>query len=168
MRMFVLKLAQIPKFALNEFHQTQVEYYTKYSELMYRILGIKSVPVFIEAIMKTENIEKDKVKEIKVMRLPAFRSRQLKEVDDGRQLMGRYSDKKCLIELYPLLVWPDEKKPLSKKDMDLNKKLGETGVHTVKTLIHEILHIKYKDEGKVKELTDKYFRLYETSFVIKG
>lgn len=157
MRMFVLKLAQIPKFALNEFHQTQVEYYAKYSKLMYRILGIKSVPVFIEAIMKTENIEKDQVTEIKVMRLPAFRSRQLKEVGDERQLMGRYSAKKCLIELYPLLVWSNEEKLLNQKDMDLSKKLGEIGVHTIKTLIHEILHIKYKDESKVKELTDKYF-----------
>ena len=62
----------------------------------------------------------------------------------------------------------ENKSQVAKKDMNLNKKLGETGVHTVKTLIHEILHIKYKDEGKVKELTDKYFRLYETSFVIKG
>jgi hypothetical protein len=145
-----------------------MEYYVKYSELMYRILGTKSVLAFTQVVMNTENIEKDKVKEIKVMRLPAFRSRQLKEVGDERQLMGRYSPKKCLIELYPLLVWSDERKPLNKKDMDLSKKLGEIGIHTIKTLIHEILHIKYKDEGKVKELTDKYFELHEKSFVRKG
>ena len=168
MKMFALKLAQVPKFALDEFHPSQVEYYAKYSKLMYRILGIKSVSVFIEAITKKENIEKDKVKEIKVMRLPSFRSKQLKKVGDERQLMGRYSPEKRLIELYPLLVWSDEKKPLSKKDMDLSKKLGEIGIRTIKTLIHEILHIGYKNEAKVKELTEKYFKLYTETFVRKG
>jgi len=162
----ILRLAEMPKFAQAEFHQSQVEYYAKYSELMYRILRIKRLQFFIESIMNTEDIARDKVREIKVMRLPSFYSRRFKNVGDKRQLFGRYSPKRRLIEIYPLLVWSNQKEPLKSESMDLNKKLGQIGVHAIKTVIWEILRAKYGNErDKVKELTDEYFKLYEKTFV---
>jgi len=113
---------------------------------------VESVPSFVERLMNLEGIPKDKLKEIKVMRLPSYRSRQLAREKDERQLMGRYSPKKGLMELYPLLVWQDEKKPLSEEDMDVNKKLGEIGIHTIKTLFHEVLHIKHDDKREENEV----------------
>lgn len=114
----ILRLAEIPKFAQAEFHQTQVEYYAKYSELMYRILRLENTQSFIKSMMDMEEIARDRVREIKVMRLPSFHSRQLKNSGDKRQLFGRYSPKKCLIEIYPLLVWPNEKEPIKSETVD--------------------------------------------------
>lgn len=104
--------------------------------------------------------------EIKVMRLPSSYSRLLINIGDKRQLFARYSPKKRLIGIYPLIVWPSEKEPIELGSIDFNKMVEEIGVHTIKTVIWGILRAKYgKDRDKVKELTDKYFRLYEETFI---
>ena len=162
----LLGLAEIPKFAQAEFHQTQVEYYAKYSELMYRILRLENTQSFIESMMDMEEIARDRVREIKVMRLPSFHSRRLKNSGNKRRLFGRYSPTKRLIEIYPLLVCPNEKEPIESGSMNLKEKLGHIAVHTIKTVIWEILRAKYgNDRDKVKELTEKYFNLHTKRFV---
>jgi hypothetical protein len=106
---------------------------------------------FLNWIIQEENINKNRVTDIQVIIFPLKKR-------EGKGLAGRCS-KKGQIKIYPrgikflgkLLMKTEEKK------LDLYIK-----ARAMSTLIHELLHIKYLgNEERVKELTKKYFDIFD-------
>lgn len=47
-----IRLASFPNFASNEYHQKQVEYYSRFTELVYKALGMDSVDSFLKELIE--------------------------------------------------------------------------------------------------------------------
>jgi len=67
-----LRLAEIPKFAYEEYRLDQVKFYAKFTEMAYKALNLSSIQSFIDEL--TERLKIEGV-EVRVMRPPSPRSR---------------------------------------------------------------------------------------------
>jgi hypothetical protein len=67
-----IRLASVPDFALNEYHQKQIEHYSRFTELVYKALSMDSVDSFLKELVDIIGINEV---EIRVMRLPSYKSK---------------------------------------------------------------------------------------------
>ncbi|MCW4003259.1 MAG: hypothetical protein NWE95_05020 [Candidatus Bathyarchaeota archaeon] len=158
-----IRLAAIPDFALNEYHQEQIEYYSKFTELVYRALSIDSVSVFLQELIKNLGINEV---EIRIMRLPSFKSKIVGITVKGRildhQLHGRAWKKKPLIDIFPDCLFLDK---FSEPYLNVGLR-GYVVNGSIRTVIHELLHKSgLHDEAKVRELTEQLYKEFRTKYI---
>ena len=154
----MIRLADVPHFAKEEYHVDQVVLYSKFTELMFKALNLPSTAEFMDWLAGDLKVESVKVR---VLRMPHTRSRVDLAQKNGKphliieEYKGRFSIKRNLIDIYPSLFWPRR----------LMKPIWGIGVRSfilnsaIKGIIHEMLHqTGVRDEGKVKKLTDQYYK----------
>lgn len=152
-----IRLAPVPDFAKDEYSPSQIEFYAKITDLVYRALNLDSFADFLKELVVTLNIRKDI--EIRIMRLPSYRSKMVGINKKGKildeQLHGRSWKNKPLIDVFPDRFFPDK----------LCTPLVSVGLRGlilnsyVRAVIHEILHKSgLNDEARVRELTDYYYK----------
>ncbi|RJS83385.1 hypothetical protein CW709_01275, partial [Candidatus Bathyarchaeota archaeon] len=77
-----VRLASVPNFAEKEYHPDQIKFYEKMTELIYRALTLDSVYNFIKDLVQRLSIKGEI--EIRVMRLPSYKSRIIGITNKGR------------------------------------------------------------------------------------
>ncbi len=136
------KTAKLPK--------KRLQFYRKYAAFVQKNLRKPLFQRFLRWMLKKENIEKQRVKDVQVRVLPFLK-------DNGNTLVGRCNRRG------EILICP--------KRLDSYRKLiskfgKESALLYVKTraraaLIHELLHLKYSsNEEKVRRLTEKYLKIF--------
>ena len=152
-----IRLAPVPDFTKDEYSPSQIEFYAKITELVYRALNLDSASDFLKGLVVTLNIRKDI--EVRIMRLPSYRSKILGINKKGKildeQLYGRSWKNKPLIDVFPDRLFPDK----------LSTPLLSVGLRgfilnsSVRAIIHEMLHKSgLNDETRVRELTECYYK----------
>jgi len=132
------------------FSEKRLRFYTKYAAVVFKTLRKPLFQKFLNWMVKRENIEKSKVKDVQVRVFPLRK-------ENGKGLAGRCNSK-GEIRIYP-------------KRLDFFRKMMRNckkekvyfyiKSRAMATLIHELLHTKYlDDEDKVRELTGKYFNIF--------
>jgi len=158
-----IRLASVPNFALNEYHQKQVEYYSRFTELVYKALSMDSVDSFLKELIEILGISEV---EVRVMRLPSYRSKILGISKKGKileqQLYGRAWKKKPLADIFPNCLYPDN-------DSEPCWSVGLRGFvlnGSIRAVIHELLHKSgLNDETKVRELTEHYYKDFRNKYL---
>ena len=155
-----IRLAKIPRFSKDEYHQDQVELYSKLTEFIFRALSLPSVREFMEDLAEALGLERVQVV---VNRLPASRS--------GTHLVEREGKPHLVIEtlhsvalkdrpviiLFPDALWPG-------KTMKSTWSIGIRG-HilniSIRALIHEMIHRSgVRDEAEARRLTDRHYKAF--------
>ncbi len=161
----VIRLASVPNFAPNEYHQKQIEYYSKFTELVYKSLSMKPICGFLQEL--TKNLGIGEV-EIRIMRLPSYKSKVFGISNKGRiidqQLYGRAWKKKPLVDIFPDCIFPE-------KESEPYLNMGLRGYiinGSIRTVIHELLHKSgLHNEAEVRELTEGYYREFRKKYIQK-
>ena len=152
-----IRLAEVPRFASEEYCPQQVECYRILTETTFRVLNLPSVSAFLDSIAQKLGIQ-DEI-EARVCRVPSAGQAR-------GSLLGSHKPRTGTITLYPLSLWPDPKT----KPGDIPDDAADVFcVHVIQTIIHELLHRSgVHDENRVREMEKKPFeefmRLYRTRF----
>ena len=136
---------------LENYPEKRLEFYTNYAIIVVETLRKPLFQKFLNWIIKLEKIEKRAIKDIQVRVFP-FKK------DNGRSVAGRCNSSEGVI-----LIFPKKRSFFQKKlQSHENGKVGDyLKCRARATLIHELLHIKYKgNESKVRNLTKKYFNKF--------
>lgn len=158
----LIKLADVPNFAKDEYHPTQIKIYSEFTKLTFQALNLTSIQDFIKELANTLNLKHVKVR---VMRLPSKKdkimlTRNLRFV--GEQLKGRVGPN-LLIDIFPDLLWPNR---LSSPYFSIAPR-GFILNNTIRALIHEMLHLSgIIDENEVRKLTDEYYKVFRRKYLI--
>jgi hypothetical protein len=130
--------------------EQKIRYYEKYAFLVSKALKEPLFQKFLHRIIKNENIEIDKIRDIRIKTFP------LKK-ENGNRLAGKCNNK-GVICLYPKGISVYHKLMLNWKRDRVNFYVK---CRARAALIHEVLHIKYlSQEVKVRTLTRKYFKTF--------
>jgi len=160
-----IRLASVPNFALNEYHQKQIEHYSRFTELVYKALSMDSVDSFLDEIIVTLGISEV---EVRIMRLPSYKSKIFGISRKGRfleqQLYGCAWKKKPLVDIFPNCLYPD-------KSSEPCWSVGLRGFvlnGSIRAVIHELLHKSgLGDETKVRGLTEHYYKDFRNLYLAK-
>jgi len=160
-----IRLASVPNFAPNEYHQKQIEHYSKFTELVYKALSMDSVENFLGELVEIHGIGEEF--EVRIMRLPSYKSKIIGISKKGRileqQLYGRAWKKKPLVDIFPNCLYFDR---LSEPDCSVGLR-GFILNCSIRALIHEILHKSgLHDETKVRELTEHYYKDFRSKYIV--
>ena len=129
----------------------RLHFYSYYASTVSKTLKKPLFQKFLYWIMNKENIEKRSVTDIQVRLFP-FKKK------NGRFLAGRCNSNDGIIIIFPKRLNFLQKKLQKHKKEKVSFYLKS---RAMASLIHELLHIKYKsDERKVKHLTKKYFSTF--------
>lgn len=157
-KMMRIRLAEIPKFAKEDYHPDQVAFYSKLTELTFKALNLPSVLEFMERFAANVNLE---VAEVRVSRMPAARSRVSLAEKEGKPhlvmetLKGRTQREGGFIDIYPDLFWPRR----MAKPVALIGIRGFILNNSIRALIHEMLHRSgIRNETETRRLTDQYHK----------
>ena len=159
----IIRLASVPDFALNEYHQKQIEYYSRFTELIYKALSLSSVDSFLKEFIDILGISEV---EVRVMRLPSYKSKIFGISKKGKileqQLYGRAWKKKPLVDIFPNCLYPDN-------DSEPCWSVGLRGFvlnGSIRAVIHELLHKSgLGDETKVRELTEHHYKDFRSKHI---
>jgi len=131
-----------------EHHQ---QFYSDYASTVSATLKKPMFQKFLHWLLKTEEITKHDVTDIQVRVFPL-------QKENGNSLAGRCNHKGGVIHIFP------KKRSYVKEKFENNKKEKVRFYlksRAMATLIHEILHFRYKgNEKKVRKLTKKYFSIF--------
>jgi len=152
-----IRLAHVPDFAKDEYSPSQIEFYARITDFVYRALNLDSFSNFLKELVVALDIRKDI--EVRIMRLPSHRSKIFGISKKGKvldeQLRGRSWKNKALIDVFPDRLLPDK----------LSTPLLSAGLRgfilnsSIRAVIHEILHKSgLNNETRVRELTDYYYK----------
>ena len=126
------------------------EFYSKYAIVVFRCLRKPIFLKFVNWVLKREEIQEEKVKNVQVRMFPLVKN-------NGHSLIGRCNPRGEVF-LYPKRLDVCKKK-FQKIKPEGFRKYVEGRARA--SLIHELLHLKYKsDENKVRQLTKKYFTFF--------
>jgi hypothetical protein len=158
-----IRLASVPNFASNEYHQKQVEYYSRFTELVYKALSMDSVASFLKELIEILGISEI---EVRVMRLPSYRSKIFGISKKGKileqQLYGRAWKKKPVVDIFPNRLYLD-------KNSEPYWSVGLRGFvlnGSIRAVIHELLHKSgLGDETKVRELTERHYKEFRSKHI---
>jgi hypothetical protein len=128
--------------------QNHVKFYLKYSSFVLRALKKRSFQKFLHWMLQKEKIEEQKVRAVQVKVLPIRK-------DNGKGLAGKCDTAQGRIRIYPKTM---KFCKIFKQKFDLNTLLIYAGNRARVALMHELLHLKYKeDEKTVRDLAKEYF-----------
>ncbi len=148
---------------LESLSEVERKFHLEYAELIVKFLQNPDLMEFIESmISKKEGIDLSQVKDIRVMVPPPL--------DDVTKISrtakhGYFNHYNNSITIFPSLPYEIGISKISDKEKAFADLMKENEVMTkyvipyaIKTLIHEILHVKYRhEEMKVLELTEHYY-----------
>jgi hypothetical protein len=136
---------------LANFSQKQVRFYLKYSSFVFRALKKPSFQKFLHWMLKKETIEEQTVRAVHVRVLPLRR-------ENGKGIAGNCDTARGRIRIYPKTT---KFCRTFKQKFGRNTLLDYTGNRARAALIHELLHLKYKeDEKTVRKLAKDYFCIF--------
>jgi hypothetical protein len=128
--------------------QNHVKFYLKYSSFVLRALKKRSFQKFLHWMLQKEKIEEQKVRAVQVKVLPIRK-------DNGKGLAGKCDTAQGRIRIYPKTM---KFCKIFKQKFGLNTLLIYAGNRARVALMHELLHLKYKeDEKTVRDLAKEYF-----------
>jgi hypothetical protein len=128
--------------------QNHVKFYLKYSSFVLRALKKRSFQKFLHWMLQKEKIEEQKVRAVQVKVLPIRK-------DNGKGLAGKCDTTQGRIRIYPKTM---KFCKIFKQKFGLNTLLIYAGNRARVALMHELLHLKYKeDEKTVRDLAKEYF-----------
>jgi len=146
----LIRIADPPESLIKEIPEKHAEFYFKYAKVVAETLRCHSFQSFLDWVIKKENINKDEVRDIRVIVFPSKNER-------GKRLAGRCS-KRGQISIYPKGIKAILRLLVKNKKEKLGFYLKK---RAMSTLIHELLHVKYlDDEERVRELTKSYFDVF--------
>jgi hypothetical protein len=135
----------------DNFSQSHVSFYMKYSSFVFRSLFRSSFQKFLYWMLKRENIEEQMVRAVHVKVFPLRRK-------NGKGLAGKCDPAKGKIRIYPKTLKFCQ---IFTQNFGKNTLLLYAGNRARAALIHELLHLKYvEDEKTVRELTKEYFCIF--------
>ena len=133
---------------LESIPQNHVKFYLKYSSFVLRALKKHSFQKFLHWMLQKEKIEEQKVRAVQVRVLPIRR-------ENGKGIAGKCDTAQGRIRIYPKTM---KFCKIFKQKLGLNTLLVYAGNRARVALIHELLHLKYKeDEKTVRDLAKEYF-----------
>ena len=140
-------VASLKKSKKNAHHS---KFYGKYAILVFKCLRNPLFLKFIYWVLKREEIEKERVKNVQVRMFPSLK-------ENGNSLIGKCNHQGEVF-LYPKRFDVCKKKFNEMKPEKFRNYIEE---RARASLIHELLHLKYEDDEKrVKHLTKKYFTIF--------
>jgi hypothetical protein len=155
-----IRLAEVPKFAWEEYHPEQASRYIQLTEYVFKALHLPSIREFLERL--AEDIEIEEV-EVRVCRLPSRSSMVYITENGGKQKLvikdhrGRVPKKGGFIDIYPPPM-PFQK---GEKPKWLLPFCDTIVLLELKSLIHEMLHLGLKEEEKkIEQLTDQQYQKF--------
>lgn len=127
----------------------RLSFYMKYAAFVLETLNRPLFQKFLRWMIRKENIEDDLVKTVQVMVFPF-------QKDNGNGLAGRCNSEGEIF-IYP-------KRLVFFRRIMRNYKTQKVRFYiksrAMAALIHELLHLKYSEEKRVRELTKKYFNVF--------
>jgi len=167
----MVRLTNPPNELLSLFSESQRKFYSDYSEYVYSQLSRDDVQQFIHKVVTEEDIDLFKVEEIRIMRFPFGTSGAELEHAKRKKIdieHGTYFGH-CILALKRIDIYPPKFNSDLTKNTAAKQFWDEEEMRyyffcyePVKTLLHELLHIKYKeDENTVKRLSKKYMIYFE-------
>lgn len=126
-------------------------FYKEYASAVLKTLRKPLFQRFLRWVLARENMHEENVENIHVMFSP-FRK------ENGKSLAGRCDSGG---EIY---IYPKKLETYRKMKLKLGKEKAQFYIknRAKATLIHELLHLKYKsDEEKVRRLTRKYLNVFK-------
>jgi len=159
-----VRLALVPEFAEREYHPTQIKFYEKMTELVYKALNLNSVRNFVKELTERLSINEDV--EVRIMRLPSYKSRIVGVTKNGRiideQLHGRLWKNRNLIDIFPSSHFPDK---LSEPCWSIGLR-GYILNSSIQALIHELLHKSgIHNEKEVRKITEQYYKQFRCKYL---
>lgn len=158
-------MAEIPEFARDEYHQHQVAFYSKFTELTFRALNLPSVVEFMDKLAETLNL---KAVEVRVLRMPSSRRSANLVQKEGRTHLvieyrkGVFRRGRGLIDIYPDLLWAS----------GLTEPRERAGIRgfvlnaSIRALIHEMLHQSgVHDEAEAKRQADQHYKEFTRTYL---
>ena len=165
-----VRTANPPPALLAKYTAKEKAFYYDYASFVIRLIQNQNVTDRIHHVVSTEQIVADRHVDIRVMVFPArtFRGRQ------NRILHGSYSESASQISLYPLRI-PKEwirsegldlfhvrAESISQRKLKLLREMSESAVST---LIHEILHVKFRQRSMSRYSEEALVRKLERQFM---
>ncbi len=136
---------------LANFSQKQIRFYMKYSSFVFRALKKPSFQKFLHWMLRKETIAEQAVIAVYVRVLPLRRK-------NGKGIAGHCDTARGRIRIYPKTT---KFCRTFKQKFGRNTLLDYTGNRARAALIHELLHLKYKeDEKTVRKLAKDYFCIF--------
>ena len=149
-----VRVARTPEDMFDSLSQKEESYYRKQAAKVAKILNHKIVQSLLREVVESEDVRLDCIQDIRVNILPSMR-----DPEYGDHLYGWYDREDCRICIYPAVRYKGSKfltDPLVSFQF-----IKES----VDTLIHEVLHARYRRESTVRRLTRKYLnRFYQRLF----
>jgi hypothetical protein len=162
-----IRLAEVPKFAWEEYHPEQALHYIQLTEHVFKALHLPSIYEFLKRLAEDFGIEKV---EVRVCRLPSRSSTVYIVENEGKQKLviknhrGRVPKEGGFIDIYPPPM-PFQKR---EKPMWLPPFCDKLVLLALKTIIHEMLHLGLKeDEKKIEQLTDQQLQKFFTNYFVR-
>jgi len=130
-----------------------LEFYDNYAVYVSKYLRKPTFQKFLNCVLKREKIQKEKIKNVQIRMFPLMKQ-------NGNYLIGKCNSKG------EVFLYPEKLGAFRKKRKKISLKCLKEYVRgrAMASLIHELLHLKYRsDEQKVKDLTKKYYSLFQSN-----
>ena len=139
------KIAELPK--------KRLQFYKKYAALVQKTLKTPLFQRFVHWMLKRENIEEQRIKDVQVRVLPRLK-------DNGNTLAGTCKKRG---KRGKILIYPKRRDSYRRLTSRFGKKSAYLYIKSRAraAFIHELLHLKYaRNEEQVRQLTQKYLRIF--------
>ena len=164
------RLANPPDYVLTKFPRYMQAFFVAYAQFILRLILSNEIRELLSVLVSSEGIRSDRLVDLRVMIFPA---RQLRG-RSSRILYGSYAHSLAQISLYPLRISKDRirrESPelFSARPIDLSiaqrKFLGEVATAAVSTLIHEVLHVKFQQQGLSRDVEEGMVQRLERTYM---
>jgi len=144
-----MRIAKPSKKVIDSFPKEISDFYLSHAKKSYEVINSSKIQKFIEEILRIEDIDEKKIIDVRIMIFPC--------VVDSDSTSGIFNHDIGQISIYPSF-FHDNKKSIPKCLMNFDNPDLEViiTIKTFQTFVHEILHLKYKNEDDIEVLTDKY------------
>lgn len=171
--MISIRIANPPESLFKEYPEGLRSFFFNYSKKVYQFFTNDVVQEFLDELIENEEIDKDKIKDIRIMVFPSSR-----KVGD-RQRAGYYNEIRRQISVHPFIFNSEKDIPdWIKKSVVMKESepalIFMIIVDQMKTMIHEILHLKYDSgyrkkhdltKNQVEEIVDDSSKEYFSKFL---
>jgi hypothetical protein len=170
LEMINVRLTYPPQDLASLFSESERKFYLNYSEFVSSELSETDVQDFLHFVIEKEEISLSEVEDIRVMRFPFEDSEAKREHAnrpprfEGVVYFSQYIPSIKRIDIYPPRFNSEHIRNMAAKQIwnDEEMRYYLFCYEPVKTLLHELLHIKRREnEGAIKKLSQKYMIYFE-------
>ena len=179
--MIPVRIANPPKALMEKFSKHEKKFYFRYAEIVNNALKMPEVQTFVELIAKKEALDRQKIKDVRVMVFPfgstkvEQRYAEYREIDiESMGCIGIWNEKTGIISIYPIMTNPS---PSAIQVLEDETVVCFIAIKAITALLEEVLHTKYNQEymkkenltrdeleRKVRKLADNYSDQFANSF----